>query len=244
MSALRHPSEHRVTALARRCREELTGVASVPLWSMSEADAGDALVLLTEARSQLEALLMRVLLRQAQAAGTAGGRRCRKRHELVGAASTQVTRARAHHMAHVAGALEHHDEVATALATRRDPRARRACVRGRCRSRHLPDEVDVWVPEAATPVPPREKAVEHDAAALRVLGRRVAGGHRPPSRPTPRRRAGSRAEEAMPGDRVVHDGPTTAIAAPAGSASRPCTVRMLGKHLLALATLPTRSLPP
>ena len=54
MSALQYSEQHRVTALARRLREELTSVAEAPLWSMSAAEAGDALVLLTQARSQLD----------------------------------------------------------------------------------------------------------------------------------------------------------------------------------------------
>ena len=54
MSALPHSEQHRVTDLARRLREELASVVGAPLWSMTAPDAGDALVLLTEARSQLD----------------------------------------------------------------------------------------------------------------------------------------------------------------------------------------------
>ena len=114
MSALQHSQEHRVTALARRLREELTSVAGSPLWSMSAAEAGDALVLLTQARSQLDALSMRVL-RHAETVGTGSD---------VGATSatnwwahaTRTTRAEAHRIARLAAALEDHEPVATALA--------------------------------------------------------------------------------------------------------------------------------
>ncbi|HEY0644925.1 MAG TPA: hypothetical protein VGD39_15970, partial [Nocardioides sp.] len=69
MSALQHSEPHRVTALARQLREDLTACVEAPLWSMPAAEAGDASVLLTQARSQLDALLMRVL-RHAETVGT------------------------------------------------------------------------------------------------------------------------------------------------------------------------------
>lgn len=61
MSAVQHSDEHRVTALVRGFREELGQVSAVSLWSMPAAEAGDVLVLLTQVRSQLDALQMRVL---------------------------------------------------------------------------------------------------------------------------------------------------------------------------------------
>ena len=113
MSALQHSEEHGVTALARRLREELASVAEAPLWSMTAADAGDALVLLTQARSQLEALSMRVL-RHAETVGTGSD---------VGATSatnwwshqTRTTRAEAHRFARLAAALEGHEPITAAL---------------------------------------------------------------------------------------------------------------------------------
>ena len=69
MSALQHSEEHRVAALVRQVHEDLTSVAGTPLWSMTAAEAADALVLLTQARSQLDSLLMQVL-RHGETVGT------------------------------------------------------------------------------------------------------------------------------------------------------------------------------
>ena len=69
MSAVQHSDEHRVTVLARGFREELSHVSAVPLWSMPAGEAGDVLVLLTQVRSQVDALQMRVL-RHAETVGT------------------------------------------------------------------------------------------------------------------------------------------------------------------------------
>ena len=167
MSALPHSEQHRVTDLARRLREELASVVGAPLWSMTATDAGDALVLLTEARSQLDELLMRVL-RQAETVGT--GTETGATTVNWWAQQTQVTRAEAHRMAHLAAALEQHDPVAAALAAG-DLRTDQARVIVDAVD-ELPHAVDAWVPEAATHVL-LEKAAEHDAKELRVLGRRV-----------------------------------------------------------------------
>ena len=61
MTALQHSDQHPVPALAHWLREELASLAGAPLWSMTAAEAADALLLLTRARSQLDELLMRVL---------------------------------------------------------------------------------------------------------------------------------------------------------------------------------------
>lgn len=75
MSAPPYSEHHRVAALAQQFREELTSAVEAPLWSLSAAEAGDTLVRLTQARGQLDELLMRVL-RHATTAGTGAGRRC------------------------------------------------------------------------------------------------------------------------------------------------------------------------
>lgn len=167
MSALQHPSEHRVTALARRCREELTAVAAAPLWSMSESDAGDALVLLTQARSQLDALLMRVLQ---QASVVEVGADVGATPANWWASQTRTTRAEAHRTAHLAAALERHEKVAPALA-RGDLRTDQARVVVDAVDA-LPADVEDSVPAASTQFL-LNHAVDHDAKALRVLGRRV-----------------------------------------------------------------------
>ncbi|WP_439937217.1 DUF222 domain-containing protein [Nocardia sp. N13] len=168
MSALQYSEQHRVTALARRLREELTAVAGAPLWSMSAAEAGDALVLLTEARSQLDSVLMEVL-RHAETVGT-GSESGATSATNWWSHQTRTTRAEAHRLARLAAALEEHEPVATALAA------------GELRSDQarvvvdavdaLPADVAAWVPAAAEAFL-LDQAREHDAKALRVLGRRV-----------------------------------------------------------------------
>ena len=167
MSALQHPTEHRVTALARRCREELTAVAEAPLWSMSESDAGDALVLLTQVRSQVDALQMRVL-RHAETVGT--GSDAGATSTSWWASQTRTTRAEAHRTAHLAAVLERHEDVAVALA-RGDVRTDQARVIVEAVD-GLPPDVEGWVPARATQFL-LDHAADHDAKALRVLGRRV-----------------------------------------------------------------------
>ncbi|MCW2738974.1 DUF222 domain-containing protein [Nocardioides sp.] len=168
MSALQHSPEHRVTSLARRCREELGAVAEAPLWSLSAAEAGDALVMLTQARAQLEDLLMRVL-RHAETVETGLD---------AGATSTaswwahtsRTTRAEAHRTARLAASIERHDSVRTARAAG-DLRIDQASVIVAAVD-GLPDDVGDRVPAAATAFLLRQ-ATEHDARALRILGRRL-----------------------------------------------------------------------
>jgi hypothetical protein len=168
MSALQHSEPHRVTALARHLREDLTAVVEAPLWSMTAAEAGDALVLLSQARSQLDTLFMRVL-RHAETVGTGSE---------VGATSatnwwahaTRTTRAEAHRVARLAAALEDHEPVAAALAAG-ELRVDQARVIVDAVD-DLPSDAEAWVPAAAREFL-LQKAGEHDAKALRVLGRRV-----------------------------------------------------------------------
>ena len=168
MSALQHSEPHRVTALARQLREDLTSVSAASLWSMTAVDAGDALVLLTQARSQLDSLLMRVL-RHADTVGT-GSEEGATSATNWWAHTTRTTRAEAHRVARLAEALEHHDDVAAALAAG-DLRTDQARVIVDA-VEDLPEDADAWVPAAAVDFL-LDKAVEHDAKALRVLGRRV-----------------------------------------------------------------------
>jgi hypothetical protein len=168
MTALQHSPEHRVAAFARRCGEELSEVAEAPLWSVSAEEAADTLVLLTRARAQLDELVMRVL----RHAGTVevGLDTGATSTTNWWAHATRTTRAEAHRTARLAAGLERHDEVRAAL------------VAGSLRTDQagvivdaidaLPDDVKEWVPAAATEFL-LEKAGEHDAKALRVLGRRV-----------------------------------------------------------------------
>ena len=114
MSALQHPPEHQVVALAARWREELAAVAEAPLWSLSATEAGDALVIFTQARGQLDELLMRVL-RHAETVGT-GLDTGATTTTSWWAHMTRTTRAEAHRTARLAASLGHHDAVRAALA--------------------------------------------------------------------------------------------------------------------------------
>jgi hypothetical protein len=168
MTATAHFDDHDVVAFAKWLEADLAALADRPLWSMSAQDSEDALLSLTRVRGQLEALLMRVL-RQAEATGVGLD---------VGATSTinwwsdatRTTRAEAHRTARLARSLEDHEEVAHALVAG-DVRTDQARVVTESVDA-LPDAADAWVPEAATRFL-LEKAREHDATTLRVLGRRV-----------------------------------------------------------------------
>ena len=87
-----------------------------------------------------------------------------------GRAPTRTTRAEAHRTARLAAALERHDEVASALA-RGDLRTDQARVIVEAVDA-LPADVEDWVPAAATAFL-LDHAADHDAKALRILGRRV-----------------------------------------------------------------------
>ncbi len=168
MSALQHSHQHPVADLARRCREELGAVADAPLWSLSASEAGDTLVMLTQARAQLDDLLMRVL-RHAEVVESGLGTGSTSTTSWW-AHATRTTRAEAHRTARLAACLEHHDTVRAALAAG-DLRTDQAGVIVAAVDA-LPADVADWVPQAATEFLLRE-ATEHDAKALRVLGRRL-----------------------------------------------------------------------
>jgi len=168
MSAFQHSHEHRVAALARRWREELSAVAEAPLWSMSAALAGDTLVMLTQARAQLDELLMRVL-RHAETveAGLDSGATSTTNWW---AHTTRTTRAEAHRVARLAAALERHESVRTALAAGGLRIDQAAVIVDSVDA--LPADVEASVSAEATEFL-LEQAGEHDAKALRILGRRV-----------------------------------------------------------------------
>jgi hypothetical protein len=167
MSAVQHSDEHRVTALVRGLREELGQVATVPLWSMPAAEAGDVLVLLTQVRSQLDALQMRVLR---HASSLEVGSYAGATTPGWWANETRTTRAEANRTARLAADLERHEEVAAAL-TRGDLRTDQARVVVEAVDA-LPADVADRVPDEATRFLLKH-AADHDAKALRVLGRRV-----------------------------------------------------------------------
>lgn len=168
MTALPYSHQHQVAAFASRCREELAAVADVPLWSMSASEAGEVLVELTRARAQLDELLMRVL-RHAETVET-GLDTGATSTTTWWAHATRTTRAEAHRTARVAAALERHESVRGALVAGEVRTDQAAVIVDAVDG--LPADVDAWVPEAATEFL-LAKAADHDAKALRVLGRRV-----------------------------------------------------------------------
>ena len=168
MSSIHHSQEHQVEAFARRCREDLGALAEAPLWALSAAEAGDTLVMLTQARGQLDELLMRVL-RHASTVETGLDTGATSTTNWW-AHTTRTTRAEAHRTARLAVSLEHYDRVRTALAAG-EVRTDQAGVIVAALDA-LPADVADHVPAAATGLM-LDKAREHDAKALRILGRRL-----------------------------------------------------------------------
>lgn len=168
MTAIAHFDDHQVVAFARWLEADLAEIVDRPMWSMSTRDAEHALLALTRVRGQLDALLMRVL-RQAEAVG-AGLDTGATSTTNWWSHATRTTRAEAHRTARLARSLEDHEEVGRALVAG-DVRTEQARVVTEAVDA-LPDVVEEGVPEAATRFL-LEEAGEHDAKALRVLGRRV-----------------------------------------------------------------------
>ena len=136
---------------------------------MTAAEAGDTLVMLTQARAQLDELLMRVL-RHAATVETGLDTGATTHDELVGTRHADDPGRGAPHRP--AGGVR--SSVTTPSGRRWRPATLRtdqarvivAAVDA------LPDDVEDWVPLAATAFL-LEKAGEHDAKALRILGRRL-----------------------------------------------------------------------
>ena len=120
-------------------------LAGAPLWSMTAAEAADALLLLTRARSQLDELLMRVL-RHAEAVevGTDLGATTAN----WWAHTSRLPRAEAHRTARLAEAMERHHAVAAALAAG-DVHTDQARVIVDAVD-DLPADIESWVAPAAT----------------------------------------------------------------------------------------------
>jgi hypothetical protein len=168
MTAIAHFDDHDVVAFARWLEADLASLSERPLWSMSTQESEQALLSLTRVRGQVDALLMRVL-RQGEAVGAGMDSGATSTNNWWSHA-TRTTRAEAHRTARLAKALDDHDEVADGLASG-DLRTDQARVITEAVD-DLPDAVAGWVPAAATRFL-LDKAGEHDAKDLRVLGRRV-----------------------------------------------------------------------
>jgi Domain of unknown function (DUF222) len=167
MTALQHSDLHPVPALGHWLHDELASLAGAPLWSMTAAETADALLLLTQARSQLDELLMRVL-RHAESVGV--GSDLGATTVNWWAHSSRLPRAEAHRTARLAEAMERHHAVAAALAAGHVHTDQAQVIVDAVDD--LPDDIESWVAPAATAFL-MDRAAEHDAKALRVLGRRV-----------------------------------------------------------------------
>lgn len=167
MTALQHTDQHPVPALGHWLRDELASLAGAPLWSMTAAEAAGALLLLTQARSQLDELLLRVL-RHAESVGV--GSDLGATTVNWWAHSSHLPRAEAHRTARLAEAMERHHAVAAALAAGHVHTDQAQVIVNAVED--LPDDIEAWVAPAATAFL-LDRAAEHDAKALRVLGRRV-----------------------------------------------------------------------
>ena len=162
------PRRHPVAAGVARVEDELAGLAEVALWSMSADEAGETLTALSRVASRVAELTTRVLA-QAEAVETGAG------EGAVSATNwwahhTRTTRAEAHRMKRLAGWLDAYPAVREALASGdlRTDQAQVICAA----VNDLPDDVAAWVPAQAVAFL-LEQAEEHDAKALRVLGRRL-----------------------------------------------------------------------
>lgn len=168
MTAIPDLDDHGMVASLRWLEVELEALGQQALWPMSAPEVERALVSLTQARGRLDALLMRVLVQgQAVDAGMETGATSTT---TWWSHATRTTRAEAHRTARLAKQLQEHDAIADKLvAGKLRPDQARVIADA---VDALPDDVEEWVPEVATRFLV-EKADEHDAKALRILGRRV-----------------------------------------------------------------------
>ena len=166
-----HPDpRHRVAAFVASARTDLTGLAGVAVWSMTPAQTARTLLEVTRLKAQVAELELRVV---------AHAQSCEVGLDQ-GATSTatwwshhtKVTRAEAHRLTRLATRLgEAHEPVRQALAAG-EVLADQAAV--------IVDAVDALPTDLADPtIVAQAEAVllahagDHDAKALRVLGRRV-----------------------------------------------------------------------
>jgi hypothetical protein len=162
---LRHP----VAQAVGMARAEIAGLAGMPLWTMGAEEAADTLLELTRLQAQVAELTMRVL---DQATGLEVG-------AADGATSTaawwahhtRTTRGEAHRTARLAAALAgYHQPVRHALATGEVLLDQAQVIVDAVAA--LPDDLETSISQQAE-AHLMELARDHDAKALRILGRHV-----------------------------------------------------------------------
>jgi len=167
MSAIaQHP--HRVTTAIAGVRSELASVTDAPVWSMDATETTATLAEIQSAKAQLAELEARLLVHadRTDLAGQAAASSTARWH----AHATTTTRAAAHRLMWVAHELDSHETTRDALASGR-VNAEQVEVILRALDA-LPADVDADVVERAEQHL-LELAAEHDAKALRLLGRRI-----------------------------------------------------------------------
>ena len=165
-----HGPRHRVAVFVASTRTDLTDLAEVPVWSMTPPEAASTLLELTRLKAQVAELELRVLQHaQVSEVGLADG--------ATSAANwwahhTRLTRAEAHRLTKLAARLdEAHAPVRTALAAGVVLVDQAAVIVDAVEA--LPaDLADASVVAEAEAVL-LTYAADHDAKALRILGRRV-----------------------------------------------------------------------
>src|SRR3954452_11195441 len=161
-----HP--HRVTTAIAGVRCELSSVAAAAVWSMDAAETTAALVEIRSAKAQLAELEARLLCHadRLEVAGSTAASSTANWH----AVATATTRLAAHRMMRTAHGLDRHEPTRAALARGAlNLEQAEAILRALA---ELPDDLD---PDIAGRAEARllDLAHDHDAHALRVLGRRI-----------------------------------------------------------------------
>jgi hypothetical protein len=161
-----HP--HRVTSAVAAVRAELTSVAGVPVWSMDRAETAATLAELKSLAGQVAELQARVLVHADRSELACHGAATSTAHWY--AVTTQATRARAHRLIRLAHGLDTHEPTRAALAEGRVNTEQAEVILSALGE--LPDDLD---PELATQAEAHlvELGADHDAKALRTLGRRI-----------------------------------------------------------------------
>jgi hypothetical protein len=167
MTALAHPT-HPVTRAVDDVRDQLAGVAGVPLWSMGPNETNSTIAEVLAAEAQLAELKTR-LLTHAGEVDLPGGSAASSVANWH-AASTRTTKNSAHRAARLAAGLESHDLTRAALAEGRvHVEQAEAILRALA---ELPTDLDAELVEQAKRRLLQD-ADQFDAKALKTLGRRI-----------------------------------------------------------------------
>ena len=161
-----HP--HRVCSAVAGARSELSSVADAPVWSMDTTETTAALAEIQSAKAQLAELEARLLTHadRLEVAGSTAASSTANWH----AVATRTTRVAAHRAMRTARGLDQHEPTRAALAHGALSLEQAEVILRALEE--LPADLD---PDVATQAEARllDLAADHDAKALRVLGRRI-----------------------------------------------------------------------